>query len=186
MLSDHLKKIFLIIFLIILISLTRPCNSHIFGKPLWPCPYNSRLKHLYIKDADGPYTSQSLFDIYSFTHISHGMILFFIISFMNKVFNLKMNEINFTYLIIILEIFWEIIENTPYIINKYRKNSIISRDYKGDSVINSLGDVTSTIIGFLIALYFTKLSVLLLILNEIVLYYFIKDNLFTNVMQVFT
>ena len=65
----YILNTILLILLIIFISLTRPCNSSLFSKPLWPCPYNSRLKHLYINESDGKYTSQSLFDIYSFTHI---------------------------------------------------------------------------------------------------------------------
>lgn len=173
----------LIIFIIILISLTRPCNSYILKRPLWPCPYNSRIKHLYIYGKDTKYTSQSLFDIYSFTHISHGMILYYILQFINKYLYL---EDKYLFLIVLLiEILWEIIENTPYIINKYRKNSIVSKNYKGDSIINSIGDILSMIIGYIIAYKQPKLSIFILILNELILYYTIKDNLLTNIFQIF-
>ena len=72
----YILNTLLLILLIIFISFTRPCNSSLFSKQLWPCPYNSRLKHLYISD-QMENISQSLFDIYSFTHISHNDIILY-------------------------------------------------------------------------------------------------------------
>ena len=93
------------------------CNTKIYDKPIWPCPYNeNRLKHLYIKEASGKYTSQSLFDIYSFTHISHGIIFFYILSKLNHHFNF--NQIYLIYFAILLETSWELIENSDLIENK--------------------------------------------------------------------
>ena len=178
----YLSNTIVIILLIILISFTRPCNSLLFGKPLWPCPYNSRLKHSYISESDGKYTSQSLFDVYSFTHISHGMILFYITTLLN--IYLKLDDKYLFLIVVLIEIFWEIIENSPFIINKYRSNSVVSRNYKGDSIINSVGDIFSMIIGYIIAYNIPKISFLLLILNEVILYYMIKDNLLTNILQI--
>ena len=74
---------------------------------------------------------------------------------------------------------------TPYVINRYRKASNLSRNYPGDSIINSIGDVLSMSIGFFITWYYPKYGIILLLLNELALYYFIKDNLVTNVYQVF-
>ena len=85
----------------------------------------------------------------------------------------------------VFEIIWEIIENTPFIIKKYRDNSKESRNYKGDSIINSIGDVMTMFIGFLIAWKYTKESVYLLVINELILYYFINDNLIKNIYNVF-
>ena len=178
----YILNTLLLILLIIFISFTRPCNSSLFSKPLWPCPYNSRLKHLYISESDGKYTSQSLFDIYSFTHISHGMIIFYITKLINK--KLKLQDKYLFLIVVMIEILWEIIENSQFIINKYRNNSVISRNYKGDSIINSVGDIFSMIIGYIIAYTIPKISFLLLIINEMVLYYMIKDNLLTNILQV--
>ena len=78
--KNHFKLISTILFLIIcIIYFVTNCKSKIFNKPIWPCPYNqSRLKNLYVKESSGKYTSQSLFDIYSFTHVSHGIILFYV------------------------------------------------------------------------------------------------------------
>ena len=63
---NHFKIIFIIfIFVVLFILLFTSCNTKIFNRPIWPCPYNeNRLKHLYIKESSSKYTSQSLFDIY--------------------------------------------------------------------------------------------------------------------------
>ena len=181
--KDHFKLISIILFIIVcIIYFTTNCKSKIFNKPIWPCPYNeSRLKHLYIKESSGKYTSQSLFDIYSFTHVSHGIILFYVLYYLHnyKKYNLMI------YYALFYEIMWEIIENTPMIINRYRKTSNISRNYPGDSIINSIGDVMSMSIGFMITWYYPNIGYKLLILNELILYYLIQDNLSTNIYQIF-
>ena len=110
------------------------------------------------------------------------MILFYITKIINK--NLKLQDKYLFLLVVMIEILWEIIENSQFIINKYRNNSVISRNYKGDSIINSVGDILSMIIGYIIAYTIPKISFLLLIINEMVLYYIIKDNLLTNILQV--
>ena len=76
------------------------------------------------------------------------------------------------------------IENTPFIIKKYRDNSKEVEIIK-DSIINSIGDVMTMFIGFLIAWKYTKESVYLLVINELILYYFINDNLIKNIYNVF-
>ena len=58
-------------------------------------------------------TSQQLIDIYSLSHISHGIIFYLI---------LDGYRINFFFQSLIIELAWEIFENTDYIINKYREN----------------------------------------------------------------
>ena len=180
-----IKIILLFISLIVIIYITTDCNSKIYGKPIWSCPYNEeRLKNLYIPESDGKYTSQSLFDIYSFTHISHGILLFYILRYIYKKKNEKMIYISIIYAII-LEFIWEIIENLPITIERYRKTNKLARDYEGDSIINSIGDILSMIIGFIIAWYYPDYGYSLFIANELVLYYFIKDNLVMNIYQIF-
>lgn len=157
------------------------CDTKIFGKPVWPCPYNeNRLKHLYIQDISGKYTSQSLFDIYTFTHISHGIVLFYVLYYL---YGKKTNSI--IYIALGLEILWEIIENTPFIIEKYRKENKNSRDYSGDSIINSIGDILAMIIGFIVCWCYPKYGWILFIVNEILLYLYMKDNLIMNIIGIF-
>ena len=77
----------------------------IFGRPLWHHP-----KKLINFELDGKGTSQQIFDIYSFSHITHGILFYFLLKYLNY------NTINGLYITIVLEIIWEIFENTPYII----------------------------------------------------------------------
>ena len=105
-------------------------------------------------------SSKELIDIYSFSHISHGILFYFIFQYF---------EINFLkglYLTIILEILWEIVENTDYIIKKYRKKY---ENYDGDSNLNIFGDIICTMIGYILAHKIPYLSIVFLIISEILL-----------------
>jgi len=181
--KKQINIIFIVFLLIIIILyLFSSCDSKIMGRPVWPCPYNqNRFKNLYIKKANGKYTSQSLFDIYSFTHVSHGILIFYLLYYLN---NYKKKS-SMIYFALCCEILWEIIENTPMIINKYRRASNISRDYAGDSIINSVGDTISMVIGFYITWNFPQYGLIIFLVIEILLYYNIRDNLITNVYQIF-
>ena len=92
---------------------------------------------------------------------------------------LNLNNIKGFLLSIIIEIIWEILENTPYIINKYReKPEYIG--YKGDSIINSIGDTFSMIIGFYIAHKNKKIALLYLLITEIILIPFSANFLYLS------
>jgi len=167
--------------MIILLYIFTDCDSKINDKSIWPCPHNDRLKYIYIDKPDDKYTHLSLFDIYSFTHISHGMILFILL---NYIYGKK--NVNMVFITIGWGILWEIIENTYY--DKFRIDTKYQRNYYGDSIINSVGDILCCFIGFSIAwmLPNKKYSILLIILNEIFLYMKMKSNLFTFFTQIFT
>ena len=93
-----------------------------------------------------PHTSQHLIDPYSFTHLLHGVLAFWLVRLVFK----KMPLGWCLLIVVMIESGWEILENSTYIIQRYRE-STISLDYFGDSIINSIADILSCATGFLIA-----------------------------------
>lgn len=142
---------------------------------VWWCKFHDYAP--YINDAWSQHTSQHFFDPYSFTHILHG-IIFFWISYL--IFSKLSNAWRF-FIAVLVEAAWESLENTNFIIDKYRENTA-SLDYFGDSILNSVGDVAACALGFWIAL---KLgwwrSLALFVLTEIVLIFLIHDSLIINI-----
>ena len=86
-------------------------------------------------------------------------------------------------LAIFIESSWEVVENTNYIINRYRE-ATISLDYFGDSIVNSIADIVGCGIGFAIA-YKIKLwwSLAIFVAMEIVLLFWIRDSLLLNILM---
>lgn len=148
-----------IIFIIIIIYISPLTEEKLFTRPIW----NSE-KKLIDFDLDGDKTSQQLLDIYSFSHISHGIIFYYIL---NNI-NISLVKNNSFIISLILEIAFEIFENTPYVINKYRKKKEY-KNYSGDSIINIIGDTLSMIFGYYFAQKSFKYSFVFLILSEILL-----------------
>ena len=104
--------------------------------------------------------SKNLFDIYSFSHMSHGILFYLFFKY------LKVNFLTGLYLTIILEFLWEMFENTEFIICVYRKDY---GNYEGDSYLNITGDIICTIVGYLLAYKTIYGSILFLIISEILL-----------------
>ena len=83
----------------------------------------------------------------------------------------------------VIEAAWEILENTPLIIERYRATTI-SLDYYGDSIANSVFDLLACIIGYAIASrlrWFYSLAILIVV--EVVLLATIRDSLLLNVIM---
>lgn len=125
------------------------------------------------------HNSQHLFDPYTFTHILHGVIFFWIIDFVFKEMPLRWKF----FLIVLIESVWEFAENSNFIIERYRA-ATISLDYFGDSIFNSFGDVLSCLFGAFLAykLKFWR-SFAYFILTEIILLFWLRDNLTLNVIM---
>jgi hypothetical protein len=124
--------------------------------------------------------SQHLADWYTYSHVLHGVIFYFLLWL---VFRGRLSVGARLVLATLIEGAWEIFENTPFIINRYRTQTI-SRDYFGDTIINSVGDILAMIVGFLIASRLPAwVTVFLLIATELVLLYLIRDNLLLNIIM---
>jgi hypothetical protein len=125
------------------------------------------------------HNSQHLFDPYSFTHILHGVLYFWITTLVFK----RMPVAGRLFLAVLIECSWEVLENTNMVIERYRAVTI-SLDYFGDSIANSLGDVLNCSVGFLIARKI-KLwwSLAFFVLTELILLFWIHDSLLLNIIM---
>lgn len=134
----------------------------------------------YVHEAwNSSHTSQHLFDPYTFTHILHGIILFWITTLL---FSTISNGWRFA-IAVWAESAWEVLENTNFIIEKYRENTA-SLDYFGDSIANSAGDLIASAAGFLIAVKLGwRRSLIFFLLTEIMLLLWIRDSLILNLLM---
>lgn len=125
------------------------------------------------------HNSQHLVDQYSFTHILHGLLEFWLIGLVFRRVPLAWRLL----IAVMIESTWEIAENSSYVIERYR-TATISLDYFGDSIINSLSDITACATGFVIAykLRFWR-SLALFVVTEIVLIFWIHDSLLINIIM---
>ncbi|MBV9529013.1 DUF2585 family protein [Sphingomonas sp.] len=132
---------------------------------------------LWVGGRDSPKTSQMLADWYSASHIVHGLLFYAALWLLARRMPVQWRLLA----ALIVETAWEIVENTPMVIDRYR-HATAALGYSGDSVINSMSDITMMLIGFLLA---HKLplwaSVALLIVLELVPLAVIRDNLTLNV-----
>ena len=127
------------------------------------------------------HNSQHLFDAYTFTHLIHGIAFFWLLWLVAKKWPMSLG---FRFLLAAtIGWVWEIWENTEFIINRYRI-ATISLDYYGDSVLNSVGDIAACLFAFYLAAILPwRVSIFIIILIEILLAYFIRDNLFLNIVM---
>jgi len=123
--------------------------------------------------------SQHIFDWYSFSHVLHGFIFYFLAWLV-----LPRTPLAFRLLLAItVEGAWKILENTDFIINRYRAETI-SLNYYGDSILNSIFDTVAMIAGFGLASRLPVWSVIVLAaVVELGLAWWIRDNLTLNVVM---
>jgi hypothetical protein len=134
---------------------------------------------LWVGTVSGPENSQQVTDWYSFSHIIHGIGLYFLLGL---IFPRAPLGLRFA-LVVGLEAGWEIFENTPFIIDRYRQQALAS-GYFGDSVVNSVSDTLMAVLGFIIARRFPVwASVALVIALEAFVGFMIRDNLTLNIIQ---
>jgi hypothetical protein len=123
--------------------------------------------------------SQHFADWYTPSHLIHGFLFYGLawLILRGRPLSLRIG------LALLIESGWEILENTPLIINRYRAETI-SLDYFGDSILNSGMDTIFMVIGFFLAARMPVwLTVCLALAMEIWTGYVIRDNLTLNVLM---
>ena len=158
---------------VILLAMNRP--------PICECGY-VKLWHGKINNAGN---SQHIADWYTPSHIIHGMIFYALgwWLFVKRAWGGANSPKWGLALAVFLEAAWEVLENTPLVIDRFRAVTA-NWGYSGDSVLNSAADIGWMAFGFWLALRLpVKLTVALALIGEIVAGVVVRDNLTLNIIM---
>ena len=164
------------IWLTILAVLGMIATLWIMGRePICKCGF-VKLWHGEVVSAEN---SQHLSDWYTPSHLIHGFAFYFLLWLFARRLTIGWRLLIAT----IVEIAWEILENTDAVIERYREVTI-SLDYYGDSILNSTADVVAMMVGFWMAMRLPVwLVIALTILFEVVTMVYIRDGLALNIIM---
>lgn len=160
---------------IVALILAQIITLHLMGRyAICPC---GEIR-LWYGNTHGPENSQQITDWYTFSHIIHGFVFY-------GLSHLALPRVPWLprlALAVGVEVGWELLENSPLVIERYRQTAAIG--YSGDSILNSVSDVSSMIIGFVLARRLpAMLTVGIAIVLEVVVGLHIRDNLTLNVIM---
>jgi hypothetical protein len=149
---------------------------HLMGR-VWICSCGTI--RLWVGDIWSSELSQQIFDWYTASHIVHGILFYGVLRLV-----LPRAPVLVRLAIAVgIEASWEIAENSPWVIEAYRKQALAA-GYTGDSILNSLMDNVSMMTGFALArLLPWKATVALLLALEIAAAALVHDNLTLNILN---
>jgi len=143
----------------------------------WQCSCGRVL--LWAGDVWSSDNSQHLFDPYSFTHLLHGVALCGLLALSFPHLRVAWR----LWIAIFIEASWEVIENSDFIIQRYRE-ATAALGYQGDTIINSMGDILACGLGFALARYLGfRLSLAVFVITEAVLLVWIRDSFILNIVM---
>ncbi len=163
-----------LIFLIIL-SATALVESSI-GRTLW-CACQEAVPWSWV--VQSRHNSQHFIDPYTFSHILHGFVFYGLLRAAWR----KAPTSSLFLLSALIESGWELLENSDFMINRYR-SATFALEYYGDSIFNSLADICACGLGFVAAAVLpVRITVMLFFLIEFSMVAAIRDNLTLNVLM---
>jgi len=149
---------------------------HLMGR-VWIC--SCGIVRLWVGDIRSSELSQQLFDWYTPSHVVHGILFYGLLHLL-----LPRAPVLVRLTIAAgIEGAWEIAENSPWVIEAYRKQALAA-GYTGDSILNSLSDMVAMMTGFALArLLPWKATIVLVLVLEIGAALVVRDNLTLNILN---